>query len=235
MAEARSGSRIRRGRRVRHAVALAGAVICTVALAAGCSSPTTKPTTRTEAKARSEDKSEAQAGTTSTPTPTPTSTSTPTPVSALPASLPERISVPGLHIDADLGTVGLDAEGVMQTPPYDKPMQADWYKEGPTPGEKGAAAIVGHRDTPQTSAAVFHNLGQLRRGNTIEVRRADGSTAVFTVDEVDTFAKDAFPTEKVYGGTGRAELRLITCGGRLNADRHWDSNVVVFAHLTGSG
>lgn len=215
MAEARPHT-TRRGRRVRHAVALAGAVTVTVALAAGCSS----------SPAKSEPKA--------TPTLAPTATSTPAPTDALPASLPERISVPNLHIDADLGTVGLDTKGVMQTPPYDKPMQADWYKEGPTPGEKGAAAIVGHRDTPQTSAAVFHNLGQLRRGNTIDVRRADGSTAVFTVDEVDTFAKDAFPTEKVYGGTGRAELRLITCGGRLDADRHWDSNVVVFAHLTGS-
>ncbi|MFF5499890.1 hypothetical protein [Streptomyces aquilus] len=39
--------------------------------------------------------------------------------------------------------------------------------------------------------------------------------AVFTVDAVDTFAKDAFPTQKVYGSTGgRAELRLITCGGQ---------------------
>lgn len=223
MAEARPHT-TRRGRRVRHAVALAGAVTVTVALAAGCSS----------SPAKSETKATPTTTTTPAPTAAPTATSTPAPTDVLPASVPERVSVPGLHIDAGLGTVGLDAEGVMQTPPYDKPMQADWYKEGPTPGEKGAAAIVGHRDTPQTSAAVFHNLGQLRRGNTIDVRRADGSTAVFTVDEVDTFAKNAFPTEKVYGGTRRAELRLITCGGRLDADRHWDSNVVVFAHLTGS-
>ncbi|MEU8837861.1 hypothetical protein AB0D97_01850 [Streptomyces roseus] len=34
-------------------------------------------------------------------------------------------------------------------------------------------------------------------------------------------------------GHGSARLRLITCGGNLTADRHWDSNVVVYAHLTG--
>ncbi|KOU23801.1 hypothetical protein ADK52_16595 [Streptomyces sp. WM6372] len=50
----------------------------------------------------------------------------------------------------------------------------------------------------------------------------------------DRYKKDAFPTDKVYGDThGSAQLRLITCGGSLTADRHWDSDVVVFAHLTG--
>jgi LPXTG-site transpeptidase (sortase) family protein len=218
MTEARPTGRIRRGRRVRHAVALAGAVTVTVALAAGCSSSPAESGVESGAKAK----------------PEATATATPAPTAVLPASVPERIAVPDLGIDADLGTVGLDADGVMQTPSYSKPMQADWYKEGPTPGEKGAAAIVGHRDTPQTSAAVFRNLADLRRGETIDVRRADGTTAVFAVDEVDTFAKDDFPTRKVYGSTSRAELRLITCGGSLTADRHWDSNVVVFAHLTGS-
>ncbi|MFD9359700.1 hypothetical protein [Streptomyces sp. NPDC060031] len=62
----------------------------------------------------------------------------------------------------------------------------------------------------------------------------DGSTAVPAVDDVQTFKQDAFPTDKVYGDThGKAELRLITCGGSLTPDRHWDANVVVFAHLTG--
>jgi LPXTG-site transpeptidase (sortase) family protein len=226
MTEARPTGRIRRGRRVRHAVALAGAVTVTVALAAGCSSSPAKSGAKSGVESGAKAKPEA--------TVTVTATSTPAPTAVLPASVPERIAVPDLGIDADLGTVGLDADGVMQTPSYSKPMQADWYKEGPTPGEKGAAAIVGHRDTPQASAAVFRKLADLRRGETIDVRRADGTTAVFAVDEVDTFAKDDFPTRKVYGSTGRAELRLITCGGSLTADRHWDSNVVVFAHLTGS-
>ncbi|MCX5586140.1 hypothetical protein OHA91_21270 [Streptomyces erythrochromogenes] len=54
------------------------------------------------------------------------------------------------------------------------------------------------------------------------------------VDAIDTFKKDAFPTDKVYGDTrGRPELWLITCGGNLAQDRHWGSDVVVFAHLTG--
>ncbi|MER7758813.1 class F sortase [Streptomyces sp. NPDC097619] len=154
--------------------------------------------------------------------------------SSLAPSVPDRIDIPSLHVDAALDAVGLDAQGQMQEPSFDKPMDAAWYKQGPTPGEKGAAAIVGHMDTPTTKEAVFYDLKNLKKDAQIEVRRADGSTAVFAVDHVDTFKKDAFPTEKVYGNTnGKAELRLITCGGNLTKDRHWDSNVVVFAHLTG--
>ncbi|MCY0954843.1 class F sortase [Streptomyces sp. H27-S2] len=154
----------------------------------------------------------------------------------LPASVPDRVTIPGLSVNAPLDTVGLDAEGVMQEPDFAKPQDAAWYREGPTPGEAGAAAIVGHMDTPQTPEAVFYNLRKLKKDQKIEVHRTDGSTAVFAVDAVDTFKKDAFPTDKVYGDTrGKAELRLITCGGDLTADRHWDANVVVFAHLTGKG
>ncbi|MCM1973296.1 class F sortase [Streptomyces sp. G1] len=154
--------------------------------------------------------------------------------SVLSASVPDRIVIPDIKVDAPLDTVGLDAQGTMQEPDFAKPKDAAWYKEGPTPGEKGAAAIVGHMDTPQAPEAVFYNLKKLKKDEKIEVHRDDGSTAVFAVDEVDTFKKDQFPTDKVYGDThGKAELRVITCGGNLTKDRHWDANVVVFAHLVG--
>ncbi|MEU9027783.1 class F sortase [Streptomyces sp. NPDC048383] len=154
--------------------------------------------------------------------------------SVLGPAVPDRIEIPDLKVDAPLDTVDLDARGVMREPDFAKPDDAAWYRQGPTPGERGAAAIVGHMDTPQTPEAVFFNLKELKKDQKIEVHRTDGTTAVFAVDAVDTFKKDAFPTDRVYGDThGRAELRLITCGGDLTADRHWDANVVVFAHLTG--
>ncbi|MFD7258567.1 class F sortase [Streptomyces sp. NPDC059874] len=153
---------------------------------------------------------------------------------SLAPSVPDHIEIPDIGVDAPLDTVGLDAQGVMREPDFAKPKDAAWYENGPTPGEPGAAAIVGHMDTPQVAKAVFFDLKKLKKGEEIDVHRADGTTAVFSVDEVDTFKKDAFPTDKVYGDTrGKAELRVITCGGHLTADRHWDANVVVFAHLTG--
>ncbi|MFG2621615.1 class F sortase [Streptomyces sp. NPDC048507] len=198
----------RRSGRTRRAAALAGVSALAVVLVSGCSSGATAATGTSGAT---------------------------TAAAALAPSVPDRVTIPAVHVDAPLDTVGVDAQGVMREPDFAKPDDASWYKDGPTPGEPGAAAIVGHMDTPQAPEAVFFNLKELKKDAKIEVHRTDGSTAVFAVDAVDTFKKDAFPTDKVYGDThGRAELRLITCGGGLTADRHWDSNVVVFAHLTGA-
>lgn len=66
----------------------------------------------------------------------------------------------------------------------------------------------------------------------MKVTRADKRTAVFTVDKVKTYTKDEFPDDKVYGATGRPELRLLTCGGRFDKKNGYSANVVVFAHLT---
>lgn len=197
----------RRAGRTRRAAALAGVSALAAVLVTGCSSGATAATHHPVGA---------------------------TAASALPASVPDRVTIPGIKVDAPLDRVGLDAQGVMREPDFAKPDDAAWYEEGPTPGEPGAAAIVGHMDTPRAPEAVFFNLKKLKKDEEIEVHRTDGTTAVFAVDTVDTFKKDAFPTDEVYGDThGKAELRLITCGGALTADRHWDSNVVVFAHLTG--
>ncbi|MGW6704363.1 class F sortase [Streptomyces sp. NPDC054956] len=198
----------RRSGRALRAAALAGASALTVLLVTSCSSGGGDTVKNSPAAAKA--------------------------ASVLKPSVPDRVVIPDIKVDAPLDTVGLDAQGVMQEPDFAKPKDAAWYKDGPTPGEKGAAAIVGHMDTPQVPQAVFYNLKKLKKDEKIEVHRDDGSTAVFEVDEVDTFKKDDFPTDKVYGDThGKAELRLITCGGNLTKDRHWDANVVVFAHLVG--
>ncbi|MCZ9344591.1 sortase, partial [Streptomyces sp. TRM76130] len=74
----------------------------------------------------------------------------------------------------------------------------------------------------------------LKRGSTVEVDRRDGSVAVFTVHAVEVYDAQDFPDAKVYGAAGRAELRVITCGGGWSRGTGYRGNVVVFAHLTGS-
>jgi hypothetical protein len=50
---------------------------------------------------------------------------------------------------------------------------------------------------------------------------------------VETFDKDAFPDDRVYGDTGQAQVRLITCAGDYDhAVKDYTDNLVVFAHLT---
>jgi len=75
----------------------------------------------------------------------------------------------------------------------------------------------------------------LHRGDTIDVRLADGVTAVFRVTGVREYAKSRFPAKTIYGATSFAALRLITCGGTFDyATGHYLSSTVVFASLASS-
>jgi sortase (surface protein transpeptidase) len=125
----------------------------------------------------------------------------------------------------------LDRGRRMSAPPDDDPKRVGWYADGPSPGEQGTAVAVGHLDT-MTGPAVFAGLGELKPDRLIEVRRADGRTAVYSVDAVKTYEKAHFPDREVYGARGRPELRLITCGGSYDRKTGYAGNTVVFAHLT---
>jgi sortase (surface protein transpeptidase) len=125
----------------------------------------------------------------------------------------------------------LDRERRLPAPPADSPELVGWYADGPSPGGPGTAVVVGHRDT-RTGPAVFAGLEAIRPGRLVEVARADGRTAVYTVYRVETYEKARFPDKEVYGPRSRPELRLITCGGTYHRRTGYAGNVVVFAHLT---
>ncbi|MEU1077210.1 class F sortase [Streptomyces sp. NPDC005878] len=149
----------------------------------------------------------------------------------LPPSRATGLAIPYFGLRAPVVGLGLDRTHQLATPPVDNPKLVGWYQGGPSPGGTGTAVAVGHRDT-RTGAAVFANLAMLRPGRLVEVRRADRRTAVYTVDAVRTYDKAGFPDKEVYGPRNRPELRLITCGGKFDRRKGYESNVVVFAHLT---
>jgi sortase (surface protein transpeptidase) len=142
---------------------------------------------------------------------------------------PARVRIPAIDVDAAVLPLAVDGQGVLPPPPTN--VDTGWWRAGPEPGEAGPAVIVGHVDGRE-GPAVFFRLRQLAPGDEIAVDRVDGSTAVFTVERVERHAKDAFPTEAVYGRTPDARLRLVTCGGEFDrSTRHYVDNVVVFAVL----
>ena len=157
----------------------------------------------------------------------------PEPSSALPArarSVPTRLDIPAIGVHTTLLRLGLNPDHTVEVPPLHADSPAGWYENSVTPGEKGAAAILGHVDTAREGPAVFYRLGTLKPGDHITVRRADGSTVRFVVSRVARYPKSDFPTQEVYGPVAYPELRLLTCGGSF--DRHRRSyldNVVVFA------
>jgi len=148
-------------------------------------------------------------------------------------SNPVALRIPSIGVDTrGLVSLHLDSSGRLEAPTdFDK---AGWYAGGPTPGEFGPAVIGAHVDS-KAGPAVFYELGALKKGAKVSVARQDGSTATFVVDRVARYSKADFPTRTVYGDTGgRAELRLITCGGAFDrATGHYVDNIVAFAHLVG--
>jgi len=149
----------------------------------------------------------------------------------LPRSRPVRLRIPKIWVDAPFTGLSLSPNGQLQPPPADDTNLVGWHTKGASPGETGTAVIAGHVDT-KTSAAVFANLGQLAKGDVFYVLRADGRTATFRVDSVETFEKDDFPSDRVYDDTPQAQVRLITCAGDYDRSvRDYTDNLVVFAHL----
>jgi len=151
-------------------------------------------------------------------------------VDELTYSAPVRVEIPKIGVSASLVDLGLDDAGVMETPQVaDK---AGWFTPSPPPGIPGATVISGH--VTYNEPAVFFKLGDLRRGDRVEVKREDGVTTLFEVYRIGSFPKDGFPTAAVYSQPEHSELRLITCGGEYDdTDNRYLSNVIVWAEIVG--
>ena len=152
---------------------------------------------------------------------------------ALRQSAPVSVTIPAIGVRSNLLHLGLNANGTIQVPSLTTSAdEAAWYKYSVTPGQTGTSVIEGHVDSYQ-GPAVFFRLGALRPGNLIDVRLADGITAVFRVTGVREYAKDKFPANTIFGPADYAALRVITCGGDFDtATGHYLSSVVVFATLS---
>jgi len=145
-----------------------------------------------------------------------------------PLSNPVRIVIPAISTAANIIPVGVEREGVMQTPPA---RTAGWYKLGPVPGAPGPAVIVAHSYFNH-ERDVFYNLKRLQPGDEIQVYDGSGDVAVFVVDSKEEILKTELPTERIWNNTSEPVIRLVTCGGTFDPEtRHFLSNVVVYGHL----
>ncbi|MFD5032352.1 class F sortase [Streptomyces sp. NPDC058220] len=151
-------------------------------------------------------------------------------VKPLPYAPMSRLRIRAIKVDAPVVDVGLDQDGWIAAPPPQDPNLAGWYQNGVSPGQRGTSVVVGHVDN-KAGPAVFFGLGSLEKGQHIEVTRYDDRVAEFEIYGVEVFAKNDFPGARVYGDTGHAELRVITCGGGYSKAGGYDGNVVVFARL----
>ncbi|MCY0919272.1 class F sortase [Streptomyces sp. H27-G5] len=147
----------------------------------------------------------------------------PGPVAPMRAAPPVRLVIPALGLDVPLTADPEDGDAIR------------WDADGPAPGSAGTAVVTGNG----------LRLGELRRGLTIEIARADHRTAVFTVDRVSP-ARVPGPSGRSgdHGGerTGReagertggaSERRPGERAGRRAQLRLISGETAVVARLTG--
>jgi sortase (surface protein transpeptidase) len=154
--------------------------------------------------------------------------------SPLAPSVPVRIEIPALAVNAPIMRLGRNSDGTVQVPPLGNHHLAGWYEGSVTPGQAGSSVVLGHVDS-YSGPSVFFSIKNLLRGDVIDVARADGTVASFAVDGVQKVAKVLFPASAVYGNVPYPSLRLVTCGGPFDAGQgQYLDNIVVYAHLIGT-
>ena len=143
------------------------------------------------------------------------------------------IAIPSIGLATDDTTdLGLRADNSLDVPR--RASTVGWYEDSASPGTIGPTVLAAHVNLRGDQGA-FARIGLMAPGETIEVHRDDDTTAVFTVDRVEQFAKDAFPTDAVYGPTPDGQIRLITCVGAFDhREITYEDNIVVYGHLTGA-
>lgn len=150
-------------------------------------------------------------------------------VAALPPSVPTGVHIPAIKLDTSaLVPLHETPTGTMEVPA--DATTVGWFATSSTPGSAGAAVLAAHsRLGPKRGA--FHDLPLLRAGDTIVVRRADGTAARFTVYTIERADGIAGAITLASAPTDAAELRLITWAGENVAEPASGRAVVVFARL----
>lgn len=146
---------------------------------------------------------------------------------------PVHIAIPAIDVFARIVALGLNPDRTLKVPK--NLADAGWFTEGPEPGERGAAVVVGHVAS-LGGPGVFYRLRDLRAGDVIKIRLRDGEVIRYRSRSTVVVPKTHFPTKRVYAQTALPTLRLITCSGTLDAStgRH-PENRIVFASLLDVG
>jgi len=148
-----------------------------------------------------------------------------TPVSNAPLT---RLVIPKIGVDAPVVALGVDGQGVMQSPK--KPFEVGWYDFTAQPGTGGNAVFSGHVDFASVGTAVFWDLRKLGPGDLVEVRLADGTDYQYVVISSTAYAGDDAPIADIVGPTGKDTVTIITCTGTFNREvRQYSHRLVVRA------
>jgi LPXTG-site transpeptidase (sortase) family protein len=151
-------------------------------------------------------------------------------VIAATSSLPSRMYIPSLNIDANVQHVGIAASGNMGVP--SNFTDVGWYRYGTVPGQRGSAVIDGHVDNGLSLPGVFKRLSEIKVGDDVYIEDSEGQKLHFVVYDVEVYPYKSVPMKTVFAASGTANLNLITCEGSwLQSGRTYDHRIVVYTKL----
>jgi LPXTG-site transpeptidase (sortase) family protein len=143
-------------------------------------------------------------------------------------SLPVRLKIPQINVDAAIENVGVAADGAMAVP--NDIANVGWFNLGPRPGQNGSAVIAGHYNGKSGQAGVFANLSKLQIGDKLYVQNSSGRLITFMVRKSQMY--DPGYADNVFSQSDGAHLNLITCDGVWDkVAKSYSKRLVVFADI----
>jgi len=143
----------------------------------------------------------------------PTTTPTPPPKPALPVT----VDIPSIGVHATkLMPLGLDKNGVIETPPLSQPQTLGYYTRSSPPCVPGPSqvpfALIGHIDGNH-QLGVLAKLKNLKKGDTVTIGLDNGQSCTYRINKLAQYEKQDVPVQDVWGPTADAQIRVISCGG----------------------
>lgn len=150
--------------------------------------------------------------------------------SSIKATTPFQILIPSIGVNARIDALGLTSDGKMAVPANFT--SVGWYKLGAVPGDVGNAVLGAHVDNGGAISGVFKHLKDLAIGDSISIVDSSGVTRTFRVTARDVFDRNMRDTSKVFGGTDKRQVKIITCDGEwLKSENTYANRLVVTAEL----
>ncbi|HUO50200.1 MAG TPA: class F sortase [Candidatus Paceibacterota bacterium] len=146
------------------------------------------------------------------------------------SSLPARLIIPSIGINAAIQNAGINAQGNMQVP--SNFTDVAWYKYGAVPGQVGSAVIDGHVDNGLGLDGVFKHLADVNVGDDVFVQTRGGQQLHFVVTDIEVYPYTQAPSLLIFGQKDAARLNLITCDGTwVKGKDTYNERLVVFTRL----
>lgn len=158
-------------------------------------------------------------------------------VQPTPSAAPERmsVSIPALALKARIVPASsFEQVGALRSLsiPSDASAAA-WFSRGGTVANlgRGTTLVAGHVVNDGRRGAFF-SLSLAKPGMLVYTTDADGRRREWSVAGSRQTPKAPFPAD-FWSGEGPARLVLVTCGGRVLPDGHFEDNIIVTAVPTG--